>query len=356
MIRLVLPTTKMAIINRRLALISNNAKTGLLVANLGTPNSPELWDVFRYLNEFLTDPRVVDYPWLKRQLLVRGLIVPLRFRQSAELYKKLWTPEGSPLLVHGKAVAKQLQENLGSDFKVALGMRYQNPSIDSALEEIREEGVKEIIVFPLFPQYASATTGSVHQKVMESVKKWTNIPKMTFIDSYADHPALINAFCERARQYPIDSYDGIILSFHGLPSRQVVQANCKNRCLTEGCCNTLHKNNRLCYRAQCFATARAIAKELNLSDYKISFQSRLGKEPWIEPYTSDVIHQMAKEGKKRLLVLCPSFVCDCLETTCEISYEYAEEFKALGGEELQLVEGLNSHPSWIEAIREIILE
>jgi protoporphyrin/coproporphyrin ferrochelatase len=334
------------------------SQAGLLIVNLGTPHSYQLKDVFKYLNEFLTDGRVIDFPWIKRQFLARGVIVPFRFRQSAQLYKQLWTEEGSPLLVHGKAVRDKLQEMLGDSFKVVLAMRYQNPSIASGLEELRQAGVKEIIVFPLFPQYASATTGSVHQKIMEHIKHWQVIPKMTFINSYPDHPSLVHAFYEVSRKYSISAYDHLLFSFHGLPERQLHKANPSKTCLQGECCQALNARNQFCYKAQCFATAYALADKLGLkkTDYTISFQSRLGKEPWIQPYTTDVLQACIEKGYKRLLVFCPAFVCDCLETTCEISHEYAAEFKKMGGEELQLVEGLNSHPAWIEAIRSIVLE
>lgn len=329
---------------------------GVLLVNLGTPDSYQPKHVFRYLNEFLTDERVIDLPWLQRQLLVRGVIVPFRFKQSAELYKQVWTEKGSPLLIHGKEVQKKLQDVLGTSFRVSLAMRYQNPSIAVGLEELKR--VNEIIVLPLFPQYASATTGSIHQKVMELVKDWQVIPKMTFINSYSNDAGFIHAFCERGRQYDLESYDHILFSFHGLPQKQILKADCSQKCLTPGCCQSLQSSNQFCYQAQCYATARAMVHQLNISEqnYTVCFQSRLGKDPWIQPYTSEIIHQAAEKGWKRLLVFCPAFVCDCLETTCEILYEYGNEFKKLGGERLDLVEGLNSHPAWIEALRQLVLE
>lgn len=332
--------------------------TGVLLVNLGTPDSFKPKDVFRYLIEFLTDKRVLDFHWLKRQCLVRGLLVPFRYKQSSKQYQQLWTKEGSPLLVHGYAVQRQLQEVLGKEFKVALAMRYRNPSIRSGLEELQAAHVKEIVVFPFFPQYASATTGSVHQKVMDHVKHWQVIPKLTFINSYPTHPALIESFYVRAQQYPLQSYDHILFSFHGLPERQILKLGCLQPCLTSQCCQEIDVKNQFCYKAQCEATARAIAKKLNIlpDRYTISFQSRLGKEPWIQPYTLDVIRKGAKQRWKKVLVFCPAFVCDCLETTYEIGHEYRKEFKEKGGEELQLVEGLNSHPTWIQAIQKIVLE
>lgn len=337
---------------------TNSQITGVLLVNLGTPRSPVPRDVFRYLNEFLTDARVIDLPWLKRQLLVRGIIVPARYRQSAKLYQKLWTKEGSPLLVHGKEVKEKLQAMLGENYKVTLAMRYQEPSISQGLEELRRQNISRLIVFPLFPQYASATTGSVHQKVMEIVQHWQVIPHLTFINSYPEDPQMIEAFCARGRQYPIDSFDHILFSFHGLPEKHIQKADVSKQCLTGMCCKRLDRSNQFCYKAQCEATARAIAAQMNLepAQYTICFQSRLGKDPWIIPFTSQVIHDGAKKGWKRVLVFCPSFVSDCLETTCEISYEYNKEFIDAGGEGLQLVEGLNSHSIWVKALHTIVLK
>lgn len=335
-----------------------NKLIGILLVNLGTPNSFKSGDVFRYLNEFLTDRRVIDIPWIQRQCLVRGFIVPTRYRQSSELYQRLWTNEGSPLLVHGKAVQQKLQESLGSQFKVVLAMRYQNPSIEKELEALKKLQIDSLIVLPLFPQYASATTGSVHQKIMEKIKNWEIIPKLTFINSFFDHPAFIDAFCTRAQQYDLSFYDHVIFSFHGLPERQILKADKSSTCLTSTCCQSICQKNAYCYKAQCYATARAIAKQLKINekDHTVCFQSRLGKDPWIKPYTSDVLKQCATNGNKRLLVFSPSFVCDCLETICEISYEYQEEFIQWGGETLQLVEGLNSHPKWIEGLKNLVME
>ena len=333
-------------------------KRGVLLVNLGTPKSFRHGDVFRYLNEFLTDGRVIDLPWLQRQALVRGIIVPRRYRQSAKLYQRLWTTEGSPLLVHGRAVERLLQEALGKEIRVVLAMRYQFPSISEGLQVLRKEGVEEMLIFPLFPQYASATTGSVHQKVMECLQSWSVIPKLIFVNSYFDHPAFIQAWCERAKQYVLSAYDHLLFSFHGLPERQIRAADAQGHCLMGQCCQTFRQHNIFCYRGQCDATARAIGEQLGLGekDYTICFQSRLGKDPWIKPYTMDSLHHCLSKGYRRLLVFCPSFVCDCLETIDEVAYEYGHAFKQLGGEELQLVEGLDSHPAWIQALCSLIKE
>lgn len=338
--------------------MNSNRKVGVLLVNLGTPQSPSLRHVFNYLNEFLTDPRVIDLPWFKRQLLVRGIIVPAKLRQSTTFYQKLWMPEGSPLLVHGLALRNQLQIQLGECYKVVLGMRYQQPSLAQALEELKQAHVDKIVVLPLFPQYASATTGSVHQKIMELIKGWNVIPELHLINSFPDHPAFINALLERSKEYPLDQFEHVLFSFHGLPERHLTAATVPGKCQVEGCCQKLSSGNQHCYKGQCYVTVRALSAKLGIGPekYTVCFQSRLGKDPWITPYTSEVIHQLALKGIKRVLVFCPAFVCDCLETTIEISHEYAQEFRRRGGELLQLVEGLNSHPIWIEGVKQLILE
>lgn len=333
--------------------------TGVLLVNLGTPDSPHPKDVRRYLIEFLTDHRVIDLPCLQRQLLVRGVIVPRRYKVSAKSYKAIWTSEGSPLLVYGNRVKKALQKELGDQYCVELAMRYRYPSIQEGLQNLLKKNLSHLIILPLFPQYASATTSSVHESLMNELKRLQVIPKVTFMNHFYDHPGFIKAFCSLAQKYDLNAYDQILFSFHGLPKRQLVKANCSGFCLSrEECCRQIVGNNQNCYAAQCYATAYAIATELNLEEnhFKVCFQSRLGKEPWIEPSTSATITQCAQTGMKNLLLFSPSFVCDCLETLYEIGVEYAQEFKQAGGESLTLVEGLNDHPIWIEALKEIIIQ
>jgi ferrochelatase len=333
-------------------------KIGVLLVNLGTPKSPRPKDVYRYLIEFLTDSRVIDLPWLQRQLLVRGIIVPFRYRQSARQYQQIWTEEGSPLMIYGEKVKCALQNALGNKFLVGLGMRYQEPSIEKSVGAMIQAGVDQLIVLPLFPQYASATTGSVHQRVQEILSRYSVIPKLTLINQYATHPALIKAFCAVAKEYSMTDYDHVLFSFHGLPERHIRKADPYGKCLSRTCCSQLCSTNRNCYSAQCYATARAIAQSLNLSEerYDVCFQSRLGKDPWLQPYTLAKIKQLGKEGRKKVLVFCPAFVCDCLETLFEMGIENAQEFQHAGGEKLELVRGLNEHPLWIEALRTITLE
>jgi len=338
--------------------MSTNFKKGVLIVNLGTPDAPTRPAVYRYLKQFLLDRRVIDYHWLPRNLLVRGIIAPFRSGSSAKLYQKLWTKEGSPLKVYGERLIAGVQELLGGSYAVELAMRYQNPSIESAIEKLLTTKVSEIIVLPLFPQYASATTGSIHEEVMRVLAKKENIPAVKMINSYYRNEVMIDIFVENAQKYNIDTYDHILFSYHGLPQRQLKKADVNNHCLLqENCCSTISTKNQFCYSAQCYATSQAIANKLGLkpSDFTICFQSRLGYEAWAQPYTSKVIEGRAKKGDKKLLVFCPAFVSDCLETIIEIAEEYREAFFQQGGEQLDLVESLNDNPYWIKAVKELVL-
>lgn len=330
-------------------------QTGVLIVNLGTPDTYHPRDVRRYLIEFLTDGRVIDLPWLKRQILVRGIIVPKRYKESSKAYERVWSEAGSPLKHYGISVRDKLQKSLGAQFQVELAMRYQNPSIEKGLEQLKR--CKALIILPLFPQYASATTGSVHQKVMEILSRWTTIPKLHFINSYPLQKEMIAAFCDRGKNFQIPFYDHVVFSFHGLPEKHLRKADLSGFCLKDPeCCRQVCNHNRDCYSRQCHATAEAIAKGLGVhSDrYTVSFQSRLGKDPWIKPFTLDTLELLLAEGKKRVLVFSPAFVCDCLETIDEIGNEYRREFLSHGGEALDLVPGLNDHPLWIEALKTLV--
>lgn len=333
------------------------AKKGILLVNLGTPDSPEVKDVRKYLDQFLMDERVIDIPRFNRTLLVKGIIVPFRSPKTAKLYKEIWDENGSPLLYYSQIQAQLLQEKLGEDYHVELAMRYQNPSIGQALSKLKAGLVESIKVIPLFPQYASASTGSVMQLVMELVSKWQTIPPISFVNSFHDNQKMIEIFADNARKHQVNTYDHVLFSFHGLPERQLIKCDHTSAyCLKKtGCCETLNDTNKFCYSAQSHDTARLLAKELSINreNYTVCFQSRLGKEPWVQPYTTDVLKKLAAEGKKRLLVFSPAFVADCLETIYEITVEYHEEFKALGGEHVQLVESLNDDPRFIEVLAEL---
>lgn len=334
-------------------------KQGVLLVNLGTPDSPSVSDVRKYLNEFLMDERVIDIPTLNRTLLVKGIIVPFRGPKSAKIYKELWTENGSPLLYYGVRAKELLQEKLGNKYVVELAMRYQSPSIETALESLKKQQVENIRVVPLFPQYASASTGSVLQKVMKLIGQWQTIPSISFVNSFHDNEGMLEVFAENARKHQPETFDHILFSFHGLPERQLTKADHSAKyCLQKpDCCARLNDANRFCYSAQSHDTARLLAEKLNLpkEKYTVCFQSRLGNSPWKKPYTIEVLENLAKKGAKRLLVFSPAFVADCLETNIEIACEYNDEFIKWGGEKVQLVESLNDNPKWIDALAGIVL-
>lgn len=333
-------------------------KKGVLLVNLGTPDSPKVKDVKKYLGQFLMDERVIDIAKFKRTLLVKGIIVPFRSPKTAKLYKEIWDENGSPLFHYSKLQAKMLQEKLGDGYQVELAMRYQNPSVESALQRLKDGLVDSIKVIPMFPQYASASSGSVIQLVMELVSKWQTIPPISFVNSFHDNQKMIDIFADNARKYQPETFDHVLFSFHGLPERQLSKCDhTKSHCLKKkDCCQTLTETNKFCYSAQGHDTALLLAKELGIAkeNYTVCFQSRLGKDPWVQPYTTDVLKKLAAEGKKRLLVFSPAFVADCLETLYEITVEYQEEFKELGGEYVQLVESLNDDPRFIEALADMV--
>jgi len=340
-------------------------KTAVLLVNLGTPDSPSVKDVRSYLFEFLNDPRVIDIPAIARFFLVNFIIVPFRAPKSAKVYQELWTHngipdgrKGSPILYYGMSVQKKLQKSLGNKFEVYLAMRYKNPSIGNILHDIYKKDYEKIIVIPLFPQYASATTGSVVDKVMKIVSKWWVIPEIKFINQFYNNPGFINTVIERAKKYEINEYDHVLFSYHGLPIRQVDKVyKYGSHCEDHNCETEINETNQFCYKATCYATTRLIAEKLNLSKekYTVCFQSRLDKD-WLEPFADKVIIEQARKGAKKLLVFSPAFVADCLETLIEIGVEYQKLFEEHGGEKIQLVESLNDHPMWIETLNEIVLE
>ncbi len=332
-------------------------KKGILLVNLGTPEDPSRGAVYRYLKEFLLDKRVIDYNWFLRNFLVRGIIAPFRSKPSSEAYQELWTDKGSPLKYHGVAVTEMVQDVLGDEYQVVLAMRYQTPSIRKGLEHFKKMNIKDIVVFPMFPQYASASTGSVFEEVMDFYRKELVIPSLRWVQSYHDHPLLVEAFAENSKKFNLDDYDHFIFSFHGLPERHLKNACENNHCIVaKDCCATMSAKNHMCYGAQSHGTAYAIADKLGIKreDMTIAFQSRLGKEVWMTPYTIDVLKECAENGRKKILVFSPAFVADCLETTVEIGEEYKEEFLEWGGEQLDYVESLNDHPKWIEAIVDLV--
>jgi ferrochelatase len=334
------------------------AKTGVLLINLGTPDEPKLGAVRRYLFEFLNDPRVIDLPWLLRKFLVNLIIVPFRAKGSTKIYQELWTEEGSPLLIYGEKVTKKLQDQLGDNFGVHLAMRYQNPSMEKVLGEMREKNYQKLIIIPMFPQYASASSGSAMEKAMKIISKWWVIPEIAMVSQFWDHPGYIDAFVERGKQYNIDEYDHVMFSYHGLPERHVDKVYDDNRpCSDHDCESKVSDESQFCYKATCYGTTRLLAERLNIPEekYTVAFQSRLDKK-WLEPFSDVVVEERAKKGDKKILVFSPAFIADCLETTVEIGSEYQEIFEEHGGEKVQLVESLNDLPSWVNTLESLVRE
>jgi ferrochelatase len=333
-------------------------KKGVLLVNLGTPDSPSTSNVRKYLTEFLNDPRVIDVNPVARFLLVNGIIVPFRAPRSAKLYRAIWTPEGSPLLIHTKNLTNKVRSILGKDYVVEFGMRYQNPSIASALEQLRKEKVTSITVLPLYPQYASSSSGSSIEKVMKELGKWEVLPDVKIISSFYDNEKYIDAFVEKAKKYDLNNYEHIIFSYHGLPERHIKKGAKhygSDYCQLGTCCNTLNISNRLCYRANCFYTTRKLVEKLGIPENKFTttFQSRLNNR-WIKPYSDDVIEKLAKKGMKKILVFSPAFVADCLETIYEIGVEYQEIFHEHGGDKVDFVESLNDSDTWANTVAEMV--
>lgn len=328
---------------------------GYLLLNLGTPDAPTTAAVRRYLREFLHDPRVVDLPALGRWLLVEGLILPTRPRKSAEAYEKIWTPAGSPLLLESQALLARVRARLGPGVAVELGMRYGNPSIPAALERLRAAGVTHLVAAPLYPQYSSAATGSSLEAVFAALALGELVLPVSTLPAFHDDPGFLDAFAAIGRPaLAAARADHVLFSFHGLPERQVRRADPSGAiCLASPtCCAALGESNRDCYRAQCYATARGIAARLGLVEggWTVTFQSRLGRTPWIRPFTDQVVSELAGQGKKRLAVFCPAFVADCLETLEEVGLRARAQFRSLGGEDLLLVPSLNASEPWVEAL------
>ena len=339
-------------------------KTGILLVNLGTPDNPRPAAVGRYLSEFLMDGRVIDIPWIPRQILVRGIISPLRRFRSSREYKKVWTDEGSPLLIHGKALTHKVAERctelaanhpeLG-ELHVHFAMRYQSPSMPKVMEDMRQAGYDKIVVLPLYAQYASATTGSTIEEAMRLISKWYVIPEVRMVNQYWDDNGYLSCFENRASTFDLSSYDHILFSYHGIPTRQVDKVYEDRRCANHACEDEINEENKYCYKATCYATTRALVKRLGIPEhqYSVAFQSRLDKK-WLTPFSDKVIEDLGKAGKKKLLVFSPAFVADCLETTVEIGEEYVEIFEEHGGEHLDLVPSLNAEDDWADAVTALI--
>lgn len=334
-------------------------KEAVLLINLGTPDAPTPSGVGKYLTQFLNDRRVIDIHPVMRFILVNLIIVPTRRFKSSKLYQAIWTEKGSPLLLHSMALRDKLQAELGSAYIVELAMRYQQPSIASVFEKLRQQRPSKIHVLPLYPQYASSSTGSTIEEVMRCLKGWEVIPSVNIISKFYDHPQFIAALLQEAKKHDASAYDHLIFSYHGLPERQILKASAHyggNTCQLGGCCNSITKNNQYCYRANCFETTRRLVTALNIPEgkYTTTFQSRLD-DKWLKPYSDKVIEELGKQGAKKLLVFSPAFVADCLETIYEIGTEYEEIFKEHGGEKVTLVQSLNAGDVWVRSLKQIVL-
>lgn len=328
---------------------------GLLLVNLGSPDEPTTPAVRRYLRQFLGDPRVIDVNPVGRKALLELVILPTRPAKSAEAYRKIWTERGSPLIRHSRELTDKVRARLGDDWRVELAMRYGSPSIEAGVGKLREAGAEPITVFPLYPQYAASSTGSSLEEVYRVARALWNVPAIRTVPEFYDDDGFLDSFAFVGRPV-LDNFlpDHVLFSFHGLPERQIRKSDESGaHCLaSETCCDAIGLANRHCYRAQSHATARGLASRLRLEAgaWSVSFQSRLGRTPWIRPYTDVVLPELAAAGKRRLAVFCPAFVADCLETLEEIGLRAREQWKSSGGDDLVLVPSLNSSDPWVETV------
>ena len=324
----------------------------VLLVNLGSPDSPKVSDVRRYLREFLSDSRVIDSPWIIQQLVLNLFILPFRPKQSAAAYQTIWTEKGSPLLV----ISRQLCQSVQTSFSlpVALAMRYGNPSIPDVLEQLNKQNIKDLFLIPLYPHYAMSSYETVVEKVKETIQQKQLPITLSIQPPFYEEPHYIKALVESAQSYLTKEYDHLLFSFHGIPERHIKKADASEcHCLVkENCCETPHPVQAVCYRAQTRKTVAAFVKAAGISEkkYSISYQSRLGRDPWLKPYTDLELEHFPKIGIKKLLVICPAFVSDCLETLEEIEERGKASFLQAGGESFKMIPCLNTHPTWIKVL------
>nr|WP_315033054.1 ferrochelatase [uncultured Chryseobacterium sp.] len=333
------------------------AKKGILLINLGSPRSTAVEDVKEYLDEFLMDEKVIDYRWIFRALLVQGIILKTRPAKSAEAYKTVWTDEGSPLIVITKKVQQKLQKIV--DVPVEIGMRYAEPSIETGIRNLVDKGVSEIVLFPLYPQYAMSTTETVIEKAEEVRKKKFPEVKISYIQPFYHRDLYTDCLADSIREKLPENFDALLFSYHGVPERHIYKTDPTKTCNMNDCCNReSNPSHQFCYRHQCFNTTETVIKKLELPKDKVivSFQSRLGKDKWMEPYTDHTLETIPSKGVKNLAIVCPAFVSDCLETLEEISVEGKEQFLEAGGEKFIYIPCLNDEDRWIEVIRTLCEE
>ncbi len=332
-------------------------KKGVLLVNLGSPDSTEVKDVRRYLDEFLMDERVIDIPYWKRFLLIKGIILNVRPKKSAAAYKKIWWKEGSPLIVISERFANKVKMKV--DIPVALGMRYGSMSIEKALKELKQQQVTEVFLIPLYPHYAMSSFETVVEKTKELIKaSFTNM-SLEIQPAFYNDPDYIRVMSQNLKeQLEGFDYDHILFSYHGIPERHIFKGDpTGSHCKLDGsCCEVSSEAHETCYRHQCFETTKEIVKELGLKEgtYRNSFQSRLLKDPWLKPYTDHELEAMPEQGVKKLAVITPAFVADCLETLEEIAMEGKEEFLAFGGKDFKHIGCLNENEAWVEVVQKWI--
>ena len=326
---------------------------GALLINLGSPDSPDPGDVKRYLGEFLMDERVIDISKVLRTFLVKGIILNTRPKKSAKAYKKIWWEEGSPLIVLSKRLQKSVQKKIS--IPVELAMRYGNPSIEEGIKNLVNQGVNEIILIPLYPQFAMATTETI--LVLAEEIRLQNYPQVSFtvLPPFYNHPDYIRVLSESILEnLKGKEWEHLLFSYHGIPERHIRKSDVtKSHCkIDKNCCQTSSKAHQYCYRHQCYETTRQVAEYLELKEgtFSTSFQSRLGLDPWLRPYTDQTVAKFAKKGVKKMAIATPAFVSDCLETLEEIGMEAAEDFEEKGGEKLYVIPCINDRPDWVNVM------
>ena len=335
---------------------TNNQK-GILLVNLGSPRSTSVPDVKEYLDEFLMDERVIDYRWFFRALLVKGIILNTRPAKSAEAYKTVWTDEGSPLIVITQKLQKKLQKLV--DVPVEIGMRYAQPSIEAGIQKLVNQGVTEIVLFPLYPQYAMSTTETVIEKAEEVRKKSFPQVRINYIQPFYNRDIYIDCLAESIKEKLPENFDALQFSYHGVPERHIYKTDPTNTCNLNDCCSReSNPSHQFCYRHQCFDVTNSVIKKLGLPKEKVmvTFQSRLGKDKWMEPYTDETLETVGKKGVKNLAIVCPAFVADCLETLEEISVEGKHQFEHGGGENFHYIPCLNDEDRWVDVVKKLCEE
>lgn len=359
-------------------LLSSDA-TAVILVNTGSPDRPDSASVRKYLRQFLSDPRVMDAPYLIRMMVLHLFILPFRPSRSAKKYRSIWTKEGSPLLIHTRDLADGLRRKFAEENRsayVSFAMRYGNPGMEKTIRSILEQrSIQTILLVPLFPQYAEATTGSILDQAQSILKKLKSPVALEVIPSFYSHPEFVDGISSHVEQYYKDQDrpfpETMLFTYHGLPERQIQKADPSGSCLTEDCCNRLTDQNKHCYRAQCFETSRLIASRLGLDGNRIrvSFQSRMGRIPWIGPHTDEVLAELGKNHANRVSdqkthqernpsigVIAPSFVADCLETLEEIAMEGTKTYQMHGGESMDYIPALNSSPAWVDGLYRMLQE